>query len=48
MKAQAKEGFENGFVPNQIFNAVLHSAFSAASELRTLVHSIRRIFSFIT
>ncbi|MCK4644749.1 MAG: hypothetical protein KAU46_00695 [Candidatus Aminicenantes bacterium] len=38
----------DSLAPNQIFYAILHSAFSAASELRTTVHDIRRMFFFIT
>ncbi len=38
----------NSLAPLQIFSAILHSAFSAASKLRTTVHDIRRMFSFIT
>jgi hypothetical protein len=34
--------------PLQVFNAILHSAFSAASKLRTTDHDIRRMFFFIT
>ena len=34
--------------PLQVFNALLHSAFQAASKLRTIVHDIRRLIFFIT
>ncbi len=33
--------FGNGFAPNQIFNAILRSAFSAAAYLATLKHTRR-------
>ncbi len=39
---------EDSLAPLQIFNAIFTSAFSAASELRTLFHDIRRMLFFIT
>ena len=39
---------EDSLAPLQIFNAIFTSAFSAASELRTTVHDIRRMLFFIT
>ena len=38
----------DSLAPLQIFNALLHSAFSAASKLRITVHDIRRMLFFIT
>jgi hypothetical protein len=39
---------EDSLAPLQVFNAFLHSAFSAASKLRTTAHHIRRMFFLIT
>jgi hypothetical protein len=47
-KSVIGKGFGDGFVPHKIFYAILHSAISAASKLRTTVHDIRRMLFFIT
>jgi hypothetical protein len=46
-KEYLKKVLGDSLAPLQIFNAILHSLFSAASKLRTTVHDIRRMLFFI-